>query len=340
MLNRVTFILAAVCTLTLLTLAGCVKTFDPAPEQDNPIQFQAGAGSLLLNDATKSGTPKTGFADGDAFFVYGIHNTHTPILFDGTEVGYDGTFWTYSPSRIWQWGDADDYYDFMAVTGPSVSSSIELTGTNPLRISYTGYQPTAEQYDLMAAAAHVQGGSTASVQMQFRHLLSAVSVTVYNDGETKAVQLNSLGFRGLVTRGNVRIEQNGNDVTGSWIPTETNNTTVLGYSYDSPVSISGNSSHPSSPVWDLMIPQSHALTAYMDIDYQYYDDDLARTVRNIAKLRLKDIKEKGASGTIDEWLPGVQYVYEIHINLDGGVRVSVITTQWDEIKAETPGLII
>ena len=37
---------------------------------------------------------------------------------------------------------------------------------------------------------------------------------------------------------------------------------------------------------------------------------------------------------------GIKYTYNVVIRLDGDVLISVVTTEWDDVVAETPGLLI
>ena len=57
---------------------------------------------------------------------------------------------------------------------------------------------------------------------------------------------------------------------------------------------------------------------------------------------LRNVKQAryGSAETIPEWEPGIKYTYNITIRLDGDVLVTVITTEWDEVVAETPGILI
>jgi len=57
-------------------------------------------------------------------------------------------------------------------------------------------------------------------------------------------------------------------------------------------------------------------------------------LRNVKQARF------GSADTIPEWEPGIKYTYNVSIRLDGGVIVTVITSEWDEIIAETPGILI
>ena len=59
-------------------------------------------------------------------------------------------------------------------------------------------------------------------------------------------------------------------------------------------------------------------------------------------ILLKDIQRTkyDTEDPITVWEPGIRYTYHIGIRLDGGIVVRVVTTEWDEIEAETPGLLI
>ncbi len=328
----------------ILIAAGCIQRSSIIPD-GRPISFAAS--SLLRNDATKSGsTPKTEFAPGDIFYVFGQHGTATPLLFDKTQVSFDGSAWNYSPLRFWDWAGADDEYNFLAITGPEAPEDIEYIGSTPLRARVTAYRPTESQYDLMAAAAHRSDGSIGQVTMDFRHLLSSVSVTVINDTEDKSLTLYSVGFQHIAAEGSVSVQQNGNDVTSSWGTLPRNGSVILGYSTeDGNHTIPPGGSYPEAGITDLMIPQSlnplDSSKPALILDYAYHDDDLDQDVRiPDVRVRLEEIRDSNSNGYILAWTPGVKYHYEIHIRLGGGVRVRVITTQWDVVNAETPGLTI
>ena len=60
-------------------------------------------------------------------------------------------------------------------------------------------------------------------------------------------------------------------------------------------------------------------------------------------ILLKSIQKdpfNGDSTPVDVWEPGLRYTYHISIRLDGGVQVFVVTTDWDDIYSETPGVMI
>ena len=343
MLSRVAFISAA--ALGTLLLAGCLKTDRPAPEQ-NAICFQAGS-LLLRDDATKSGIPKETFTNGDKFFVYGtkvVDQERLPI-FNGDAVRYTGTtIWDYSPVRLWD--SHASRYDFIAFSGPDSNAGISCTIPNNIHANLSArvtYDATGTQCDLMAACYHRSDGTVTPVDFAFRHMLSAVSVVIYNDSPLQDITLNSYRFRYLCTRATAFVEQDINEpvIPEDWSSPSYNTNLVLGSSTGADLAHSG-SCFPASAAYDLMIPQElDRLGAYIPrlvVDYSY---DPGPGVENVVTtIRLQDIKVKNSEELITRWLPGVKYNYEIHIRVGGGIRVVVSTTDWEDVYAETPGLAI
>lgn len=344
MLNRIIRIAAALCTLCL---AGCAARLGPVDNSDEAIRFTAGS-LLLRDDDTKGGTLKESFSN-DKFFVWGnktVGGTKLE-LFNGQEVSTtNGTVWTYSPIKLWD--NTATRYDFLAITGPNSNAGITCTPTgNPLSASVS-YNPTESQYDLMAASQYRNNGSTEPVNFLFKHMLSAVSIVIYNDSPSQDITLNSYKFRYLITRGSAIISQNASDVNVSedWSSPSYNSSLVLGSTNDSPVSLlHGGSQYPASgsPITDLMIPQeldrSGAYIPRLVLDYSY--DPGTGTEDVVTPIRLQDIKVKNSEDEyITRWLPGRKYNYEIHIRVGGGIRITVTTTEWEDVYAETPGLTI
>lgn len=359
MLNRVTFILAAVCTLTLSTLAGCVKTYDPAPEQDNPIHFQAGAGSLLLNDDAPStkAVLTDDFADGNTFAVFGerVISGEKTTVFGGTNgvtVTADDDdnnpqtplVWSYSPARLWYWESTGDWYDFAAFS-PAGKGTTRMNIAGNIAIS-THYDITTEDYDLLGTAYRRRGNvqdPCGTVPMVFNHLGSAVIVRILNNSELTDVTLDEVKYKNLVVEGDSKLTL---DLYGnperSWINTERNTSFVRLSSPDQ--LIEADDSYDCAP--DVMIPQrlDQAAAAGNNVEdmpalYLYYTPD--GSTQKEAIVRLKDICPRDSDTPITSWVAGTKYIYEISMRLDGGVLVTVETTDWGEtIEAETPGLLI
>ena len=330
---RVTFIAAAFACALLS--AGCTRVYDPAREQE--ISFRAG--SLLLNDAIT----KADFENGASFYVFGaktISLTHYPI-FTGQTVTYDGSAWSYSPARFWD--PSASRYDFLAISGPASASGISCTpSTLPIQATVT-YSPTASQYDLMAACADRTDGSIAPVNLEFHHMLSAVSVVVYNDSPSQSITMNSYGFKNLCTQATLTVEQDLNTPEQGWVSPSYDTNVVLGDD-DGAVLATSGSYYPTSTVTDYMIPQAlnplGSTAPTLVLNYSYLESGASEPTNVVTPIRLQDIKIMGSDEAITSWQPGVRYTYQIHIRMGGGIRVHVITTEWEEVNAETPGLLI
>lgn len=339
MFNRIIRIAAAVCTLSLL--AGCTSQLDPVEE--GTISFSAGS-PLLRDDATtKGGVPKDAFGNGDSFFVWGaktISLSHYPI-FTGQSVSYNGTVWSYSPTRFWD--SNASRYDFLAISGPASASNVTCTPSSlPLQLLVT-YSPTSSQYDLLAACTERTDGSTGPVNLNFYHMLSAVSVVVYNDSPSQSITINSYKFKNLCTQATLTLEQGVNTPQSGWANPGYDSNMVLGDD-NGAVLASGGSHYPISTVTDFMIPQAldpvgSALPALV-LNYTYQEAGDPEPTNVVTQIRLQDIKTLGSDEAITSWQSGVRYNYEIHIRMGGGIRVHVITTEWEVVDAETPGLMI
>lgn len=346
MLNRVTFILAAVCTLTLSTLAGCVKTYDPAPEQDGSIRF--GAGSLLLNDDATKGIPKEGttFSVGDAFVAWAWHAAANQHFSFGTTspvtLGAEG--WDYDPHQYWNWGTGSDFYDFLAVypAGKEISHTA-ATSESPLLRASIAYDATADQYDLMAAGRRRTDKSIGTVDLTFQHLLSAVAVKVTNSENSVSgsypltVTLKSCKFKNLITDAPITVTFDGTQLVTS-ASGGRGEEPVLGPTINN-TALAPGVSYPTLYQWDLMVPQDlnpdGSLLPTLEIVYNKGD---ATDVRE--EVVLKDILNKVSGAAITQWRAGYKYVYEIELRIGVGIMVKVTTTPWEVIEAETPGLMI
>ena len=368
--------------LPALLMAGCGGTFDPTPEQ-NAIRF--GAGSALLQDATppatKSGTFKDAFdqasdvvgaASADSFFVWGrkIVSGVPSSVFTGDKVtlknlGSNTTdptddVCTYTNKLFWDTGAS--FYDFLAFSGSPLSAISCNPASGGSMTATVTYDPTVNQCDILAAFYQRAKGnadiiSTAAVHMPFQHVLSAVSVTIYNDTpgglSTPDITLNAYTFRNIVTNSTGTFSQDGNalaELTTTTWSSEAHNGLATGVLGDStgPHTITPSSHYPTAEIWDLMIPQelepigSYTPQLYLDYVYTHINPytSAAEDVHTAFGINLEEIRVKNSDDFITRWEPGKKYTYEIHIRLGGGVNVTVNVTDWEEVIAETPGVII
>ena len=366
MLKRVTFIFAAV--FGILLSAGCSKTIDLTPEEGSAIRF--GAGSMLLNDdapqrsLTRAAEFKGAFGMNDQFLVWGSKTIsgNKYSVFTGQTVSLTGLgandadpsddVWEYSPLRFWD--SNATRYDFLAVSGASSTGNIICNPAASGHLTATvTHNVTLSQSDLLAAGGQRTGGSTAKVDLAFQHVLSAVSVVIYNDSPLISVKLNSCKFRNLCVQASGVVQQDGNslaEMTSShWTPVSYDPSLIMGYSIDGGANMAARTHYPAEEIWDFMIPQSLvpylSYTPQLYLDYEY---DQANPITDEIEhnhpqfpIDLEEILVKNSSGSyITSWEPGKKYSYEIHIRLGGGVNVNVSVTDWEEILAETPGITL
>ena len=369
MFNRIIRIMASAAGCALL-LAGCSLRLD-GPARTKEISFSAGA-SLLCDDAsrTKFGVPINGtsFANGSSFLVYGRRNTD-PLIFSPTEVSLSSSLWSYATPEYWEWTSNQDYYDFLGlylgdmydIDRTSIPMPSCDTGS-PLSAS-VAYDPSVDQFDLMLAGTRrtydEPGGRTSAVNMNFHHMLSAVRVSISNGSTSRSFTLNEFYFENLVSRGTAKVEASydaqGN-ATYSWTGTTrlaapiggTANLSLDELAVITTTSFIQDTFNPgvtrSHDYWDLMIPQNHegkiGSTGWPALVLVFTPYGGSQTT---VRILLKDIytdPEQGTPTLISDWEMGVKYVYLVRLNLDGGIQVHVTTTDWEDVTAETPGLLL
>lgn len=361
MLNRIIRIMATAAACALL-LAGCSLRLDD-PAQNNAfaygeaIDFVAGS-ALLLDDAPVSkATLSESFVEGNTFAVFGnrVISDVQSTVFGGTNgvtvtlTDHDdnpGTppVWRYGPVQLWYWESTGDWYDFIAVS-PASAESIKMDVAGNLAVS-THYNLISNDYDLLGATYRRRGNVQdpfAAVPMAFNHLGCAVIVRISNNSELTDVTLDEVKYQNLVVEGDSKITL---DLYGnperSWINTERNRSFVRVSSPDQ--FIAADDSYDCAP--EVMIPQrlDQAAAAGNNVEdmpalHLSYTPD--GSSQKEATIRLKDICPRDSDTPIATWVAGTKYIYEISMRLDGGVLVTVETTDWgDTIEAETPGLLI
>lgn len=359
----------------LLLATSCGRALDPANGSDyGSIGFDAGI-MLHADDATRASTlnTNTSFDDGEEFRVYGrrIGEGKNTRVFgdDGALVEWDETngIWMYSPTSYWYWVSQSNYYDFLAVypdpdgagksermtdgTGNDIPGNLAIQ--KPYSITLNGSGVLQPGTDLLMAGTRRTGANTATrtdkVPLTFQHMLSAVKVVVINESESTSLTLNSIKFDNLIHSAKAKVTV---DATGlpefSWIDTQRRSDKITVYTNTSdPAIAAGGSFNPAG--YDLLIPAD--LTVAIDGSLNPDSSKLPHLIVNFtpdggsASEREIPLTEaqKSRFGTDDpllEWEPGIRYTYNISIRLDGGVRVTVITTEWDSVTAETPGLLI
>lgn len=343
-----------------LALAGCSKQ-PVVGHGGDEIDFSAGV--VRMETDTKSGgalDERTAFAVGNSISVYGWHHRASELVFNGQQVTKTAEDpWYYTPKKKWRWEDSD-YYDFLAV--PYGTAATPADG-EPFSLAVS-YDATVSQYDLMMGGIrHKISDSNPSrvVDFNFQHMLSAVKVIFYkySDDENvgERIVVTSYHFRDLIVSA---------DVEGYWddgykrfdnriINTLRLDTEQFGENRITPWTNDANYlTDPAVPYdpgfFDLLPPQNldpdsgapSLIVRYMDHADKDPNDGVFLPNEYASDLiPLKDIPVKGTTDQfITRWEPGHKYIYEVHILFNGGVLVDVVTTEWDEVPAQTPGLMI
>ena len=350
MLNRIIRMAAVACTLSIL--AGCTAKLDPAEE--GAISFSAWS-PLLRDDASTKATTESFVSNDDTFSVFGEKisaGTHTDV-FIGTVVGHeyqeDGGIvvkdsWSYTPVKSWSWSSLSDYYDFVAVSPANIGTVKEDAVGNLSVTTHYDYDNTSEaapaggdKYDILGSTYRRSGSDQATrqdrVSFAFSHMGSAVAIKIINNSTSADVTLNYLQFQNLVVSADAKVSL---DNYGS---------TVLRWANLMPSSKEVRRLSPGKTInhgnnwtseFQIMIPQN--LT--------YYEPKLLLNYTVAGTTTDPDVEiplngiERDDGTPITSWEIGVKYIYIISMRLDGGLLVTVTTTPWDSVEAETPGILI
>ena len=170
---------------------------EPSASQDKASASQdkaTGSQAKEATDQARQATTRlaatadaTSFSAGDAFGLFAYHNASaTPDFMNNQRVTFDGTSWTYSPTKYWPRTDGDRlsfyaYYPWReSVDGDTVKASSSTD--NRLTIDYCC--PNAN-IDLMASDKEENQTLTTNkgqVPLSFQHLLARVRFTFTYEG--------------------------------------------------------------------------------------------------------------------------------------------------------------
>lgn len=285
------------------------------------------------------------------------------------EEASDDEPWNYGTPQYWKWNNDSDFYDFLAAhpTGKGTTRMVDGSGNDiPGNMAIkTAYDINEDDYDLLYAARRRSGNELArcdTVKLRFHHLLTAVRVVVTNDSQSANFTLASYRFKNIVVKGAAKATIDGfGRPEFSWIDTQRKNSeegvvspsnmlygqnSIGRHTYTGSFSLfipfaldqtsdgSTEPGNPSDPGYAEALANYKAHLPQLIVDYGATEP---------AVVYLKDVQrdpKNGDTSLIGEWRQGIKYTYYISIRLDGGVVVSVVSTEWNEIKAETPGILI
>ncbi len=342
MISWKNILIAAFLAAFLLPAAGCVPFSGQASEEE-PVAFQAVA--LRLGETPTKAELKDAFTEGDTFSVYSEHTTADAktLFLDNVTVTRQPDEWTYAPIKSWIWNSRSDYYDFVA-TYPAGRAS-KISGTSSLATSM--HYDLSAPCELLAAACRRTGDVSERcepVQLGFVHMTSAVDLVIINNSVLQKVCINAVRYQNLVKSGDAKATM---DNTGkpllTWINTIRRGGTARETTFPDAGQEIGVAARHALPT-ELMIPQrldQAAAAGGQEADMPKLQIDYTPVGGNptTAEILLKDIRRQDGSA-ITSWEVGGRYTYYIAMRLDGGVLVRIVTTGWEEIEAQTPGLLI
>ena len=348
-MKRYIFLVVAVALATV----SCSKTYDTNLNAAKTGAIGFGTWSDVL---TKS--PMTGFAANDEFDVFGYKWKTGPAdettVFDGDDVKYDGTNWSYANPRFW---DVNfDAYTFFAVypkdklttappkTGLFVTDELTFDGaTEPLLIAQRktvnkGGAPYFNNYD--------------AVPLVFKHMSALVDLKVRKAEAIKGAVLEVTGItlNNIQTKGKFTVASysGDNDPVGSagaggWelaaTPVPANFTNASGSGVASLPTLAANSGYDKAGAGDLIselvvMPQIFTVGGQsLTINYTLTSGGDATNHTVTVDLREFDEVENAVNTdtTIPSWLPGVHYTYYLIIDANA-ISFTASIANWDVEK--------
>ena len=202
-MKRYIFFIAA----ALLAAVSCSKIYDATPiNTDQAIGFGTWTDHLTKARAITDDE----FKSGDKFNVFGSKNpTGTPsVVFNGDEVSYDGTNWTYSPPRFWD--PTATSYVFYAISPSALLPS--MTDAQKTTAATTGAFSTTElTFDgsvandvLIADETPVaQTAYNAPVHLVFNHVASLLDLKIKKSFALKdaTVAITAISIENIINKG-------------------------------------------------------------------------------------------------------------------------------------------
>ena len=339
------FLIAAVAATALVA---CTKTFDHNKSVNEGAPISLSTWSDVMTKA-----PKTDFVTDDEFDVFGFKWNAGPAdqttVFDGIDVKFNGTAWTYSPIRYWD--KAFDNYTFFAVWPKDILATAPAqTG---LFVTSNRTFNGADENLLIAQKKDVANANYgAPVPLVFKHMAALVDFKVKKaddivDAElvVTSIQLDNIRTVGTFTVASYDGSNNpvGTVGAGGWTPDGT--PTVASFTHASGAGASlptlaaatGNTTGTAGALINSLVvmPQAFATGAgaqTVTIAYKLTDPaGIENTYTpNAVELGTFDSTD-GDSNTapfIASWLPGYHYTYYITINANK-ITFTASIADWD-----------
>lgn len=191
------------CGVVALVLAGCTQSEVLNISSDRAIGFDAytGKGTRVVSDITGAGS--TTF---NKFIVYGsysISEDQETVVFNGVEVSYTTSSWTYTKEQYWQNGN----YNFAAYSdgNGALSGGPTASYTHDGGLQIQNYVVGEKDLIFATQTASVTDKTTynTAVELKFSHLLSKVKFTFTNMfADNLKVEVSGLQIDNSNTKGN------------------------------------------------------------------------------------------------------------------------------------------
>ena len=314
-----------VLVTTLLGLSSCDKN----SVETNTTDTQAAIGfSNITTKATITDLQDNGF--GVWAFITNSEKTNEPYM-ENLKVEYTGSKWDYGePKYYWL---VDTKFSFVATYPYDEDGDIYTSSTGAVQLTLS---ETPSDIDYLVALSSVNTSDTgfnpsASVDLQFKHLLSNVSLNVWRDHGKH--QNDQMRVR-KVTLSNIRKAGKYSSATDSWAPTNdklakeyTNDDVTDADNIDAAVTKTDGSydfgDNPCAPFTGLMLlPQTiDASSNSVSLKIQY---ELKRN--NAADWESAELETILPAIS---WEQGKQYVYNVVLSSVTDITVYYIQTKVD-----------
>lgn len=271
----------------LLTAACTDEQVENPADGARPISFTPAA-------ETRAAVEGSSLPSGSSFSVWGWYGTGNAInknVFNNITVTESGGTWGYTGgTQYWIPGMTYNFYG--VYPADDVEASVESNGT----ITVEDFD-CSKAVDLMTAThtREYNGTNADAVNMQFKHELARVKVSVESNGATvKGLKVYGVGYQGNFNSGN----------TPKW--------TVTGTAEETKTPLSG-----TTELDMLLLPATDLTNAMLKVTY-YYGSDASATRTDEASLAI----EGG-------WTAGQQYHYKVSI-VAGKLTITVTVVDWNE----------
>ena len=316
-----------------LAAVGCSKTFDvvPTPTNTTPIGFGTWAEHLTKARTAGSGT----FVSGDDFDVYGFKtiSAANTTVFNGDDVSYDGTDWTYENLRFWD-PNASSYTFYAASPAGKIASANAQTGElTSNSITFAG-----NDNDILVANKKVVAKADfgTDVELVFNHIASLVDFKVKKHAEIAAATVAVTSFQ-LNNIDNVGTFSVNDAYTGSH-PVVTWNPTARG-AYSNTSGVTSVATLPDNVNTDgsdflinhlVAMPQTFRTDENIQtVTIEYSITSGGDTITNTATFNLKTFDNVDDTDNVDDiiggWEGGKHYTFYITINANAIVFTASIT---------------